>query len=102
VAKMEPWKAEDEIFQEFVTQMRISPDGKWLVWVKSTGDKEKDARVSNLYLSSLIEDKEIALTRGERPLRKSAMVAGRREDCFREFHAHGQTPSRTLRPCRYG
>jgi dipeptidyl aminopeptidase/acylaminoacyl peptidase len=63
-AKTEPWKAEDEIFQEFVTQMRISPDGKWLVWVKSTGDKEKDARVSNLYLSSLAEDKEIALTRG--------------------------------------
>ncbi len=63
-AKTEPWKAEDVIFQEFVTQMRISPDGKWLVWVKSTGDKEKDARVSNLYLSSLTEDKEIALTRG--------------------------------------
>jgi dipeptidyl aminopeptidase/acylaminoacyl peptidase len=63
-AKMEPWKAEDVIFQEFVTQMRISPDGKWLVWVKSTGDKEKDARVSNLYLSSLTEDKEITLTRG--------------------------------------
>jgi dipeptidyl aminopeptidase/acylaminoacyl peptidase len=63
-AKMEPWKAEDVIFQEFVTQMRISPDSKWLVWVKSTGDKEKDARVSNLYLSSLTEDKEIALTRG--------------------------------------
>ena len=63
-AKMEPWKAEDEILQEIVTQMRISPDGKWLVWVKSTGDKEKDARVSNLFLSSLTEDKEIALTRG--------------------------------------
>jgi dipeptidyl aminopeptidase/acylaminoacyl peptidase len=63
-AKTEPWKAEDVIFQEYVTQMRISPDGKWLVWVKSTGDKEKDSRVSNLFLSSLTEDKEIALTRG--------------------------------------
>jgi len=63
-AKTEPWKAEDVIFQEIVTQMRISPDGKWLVWVKSTGDKEKDARVSNLFLSSLTEDKEITLTRG--------------------------------------
>src|ERR1700721_338500 len=40
-AKTEPWKAEDVIFQEFVTQMRISPDSKWLVWVKSIGDKEK-------------------------------------------------------------
>ena len=63
-AKTEPWKPEDVIYQEFVSQMRISPDGKWLVWIKSTGDKEKDARVSNLYLSSLTDNKEIELTRG--------------------------------------
>jgi dipeptidyl aminopeptidase/acylaminoacyl peptidase/formylglycine-generating enzyme required for sulfatase activity len=63
-ARVEPWKAEDEIFQEYPGQLRISPDGKWLVWVKSTADKEKDARVSNLYLSSLTENKEIELTRG--------------------------------------
>ncbi len=63
-AKTEPWKAEDEIFQEYAGQLRISPDAKWLVWVKSTADKEKDARVSNLYLSSLTDNKEIALTRG--------------------------------------
>jgi Tol biopolymer transport system component len=63
-AKTEPWKAEDEVFQEYATQMRISPDAKWLVWVKSTGDKEKDSRVSNLFLSSLTENKEIELTRG--------------------------------------
>jgi dipeptidyl aminopeptidase/acylaminoacyl peptidase len=63
-AKTEPWKPEDVIYQEFVSQMRISPDGKWLVWIKSTSDKEKDARVSNLYLSSLTDNKEIELTRG--------------------------------------
>ncbi len=63
-AKKEPWKAEDEIFQEYAAQMRISPDAKWLVWIKSTADKEKDARVSNLVLSSLTENKEIELTRG--------------------------------------
>jgi dipeptidyl aminopeptidase/acylaminoacyl peptidase len=63
-AKTEPWKAEDEIFQEYAGQLRISPDAKWLVWVKSTADKEKDARVSNLFLSSLTENKEIELTRG--------------------------------------
>jgi dipeptidyl aminopeptidase/acylaminoacyl peptidase len=63
-AKMEPWKVEDEIFQEYAAQMRISPDAKWLVWVKSTGDKEKDARISNLFLSSLTDSKEIELTRG--------------------------------------
>src|ERR1700689_2757616 len=56
-SKTEPWRAEDEIFQEYAGQLRISPDAKWLVWVKSTADKEKDARVSNLVLSSLTDDK---------------------------------------------
>jgi len=63
--KKEPWKPEDIIYGESAApQTRISPDGKWLAWVKSTGDKEKDARVSNLILSSLTESKEIQLTRG--------------------------------------
>ncbi|HLK04790.1 MAG TPA: hypothetical protein VKT53_10145, partial [Candidatus Acidoferrum sp.] len=57
--KAEPWKPEDFIYSEFAGQYRISPDGKWLVWVKSVGDKEKDARVSNLFLSSLTDNKEI-------------------------------------------
>jgi dipeptidyl aminopeptidase/acylaminoacyl peptidase len=64
-SKKEPWKPEDIIYGESAApQTRISPDGKWLAWVKSTGDKEKDARVSNLILSSLTENKEIQLTRG--------------------------------------
>lgn len=63
--KKDLWKAEDIIFAESAQpQTRISPDAKWLVWVKSTGDKDKDARVSNLILSSLIENREIPLTRG--------------------------------------
>jgi len=64
-AKPEPWKSEDIIYGEYAApQTRISPDAKWLAWVKSTGDKDKDARVSNLFLSSLTENKEIQLTRG--------------------------------------
>ena len=63
--KKDPWKPEDIIYAEVVQpQTRISPDAKWLVWVKSTADKDKDARVSNLILSSLTENKEIQLTRG--------------------------------------
>jgi dipeptidyl aminopeptidase/acylaminoacyl peptidase len=58
------WKPEDVIFQELASEFLISPDNKWVVWVKSTGDKEKDERVSDLYLSSLTEKKEIELTRG--------------------------------------
>jgi dipeptidyl aminopeptidase/acylaminoacyl peptidase len=63
-AKKEPWKPEDFIYGEAVGPYRISPDAKWLAWVKSTGDKDKDARVANLFLSSLTENREIQLTRG--------------------------------------
>src|SRR5260370_1407571 len=52
--KKEPWKPEDVIYAESAApQTRISPDAKWLVWVKSTADKDKDARVSNLILSAV-------------------------------------------------
>jgi len=63
-AKTSPWKAEDVVFAEGVRQFRISPDGQWVAWVKTHGDKEKDAVVSNLYTSSLTGDQEIQLTRG--------------------------------------
>src|SRR5271163_2820208 len=63
-AKKTPWKPEDMVFTENAGEFRISPDSKWTVWVKSTTDKEKDGRVSNLYLSSLTEKKEVQLTRG--------------------------------------
>ncbi len=63
-SKTEPWRPEDIIYDDSVSDFHISPDAHWLVWVKSDGDKEKDARVSNLFLSSLTEDREIQLTRG--------------------------------------
>jgi dipeptidyl aminopeptidase/acylaminoacyl peptidase len=63
-ATKEAWKPEDFIYGETAGQFRISPDAKWGVWVKTTGDKEKDLRVSNLVLSSLTESREIPLTRG--------------------------------------
>jgi dipeptidyl aminopeptidase/acylaminoacyl peptidase len=58
------WTPEDVIFQELASEFLISPDSKWAVWVKSAADKEKDERISNLYLSSLTEKKEVELTRG--------------------------------------
>ncbi len=60
----EPWKAEDIIYAESANQYRLAPDSQSLVWVKSTGDKEKDARVSNLFLSNLTDKREVQLTRG--------------------------------------
>jgi dipeptidyl aminopeptidase/acylaminoacyl peptidase len=63
-SKKEAWKAEDFIYGETGGQFRISPDAKWVVWAKTNGDKDKDARVSNLVLSSMAENREIPLTRG--------------------------------------
>ncbi len=63
-SKTSPWKPEDAIYAESIRQFRISPDGQWVAWIKAQGDKDKDAIVSNLYLSSLTSDREIPLTRG--------------------------------------
>jgi dipeptidyl aminopeptidase/acylaminoacyl peptidase len=63
-ANQSPWTPEDVIYNAAIGQFRISPDGKWVAWTKSEGDKEKDTRISNLYLFSLSENREIQLTRG--------------------------------------
>jgi len=63
-AKKDEWKPEDVVMYESAGGFQVSPDGKWAVWVKTTADKEKDGRVSNLMLSSLTSKKEIQLTRG--------------------------------------
>src|SRR5580658_7607213 len=62
--KKNRWTPEDVVYQEDGGQFRISPDGKFALWVKGTADKEKDLRVSNLYLCNLNDGKEVQLTRG--------------------------------------
>jgi dipeptidyl aminopeptidase/acylaminoacyl peptidase len=62
--KKSPWTPEDVVYQEVANQFAISPDGKSAVWVKDTPDKEKDERVSNLYMSNLSDGKQVQLTRG--------------------------------------
>jgi len=63
-AKTSRWKAEDVIFQESINDFALSPDARSVAWIKGEGDKEKDTRVSNLFLSSLTEDRTVQLTRG--------------------------------------
>ena len=63
-AKDDQWTVDDMIAPERAEQFRISPDSRWVVWVKSLPDPDKDEMVSNLYLASLTEKKEIQLTRG--------------------------------------
>jgi dipeptidyl aminopeptidase/acylaminoacyl peptidase len=61
---LQPWKPEDFIYAESVPEYSLSPDGGSLVWIKSMGDKEKDTRVSQLFLSRITEEREVQLIRG--------------------------------------
>ena len=63
-ANKNQWTPEDIVYQEDAGQFRISPDGKFALWVKGTADKDKDLRVGNLYLSNLSDGKAVQLTRG--------------------------------------
>lgn len=47
------WTVSDVVNQESAGDLSFSPDGNSLVWVKTRPDKEKDAYVSDLYLSRL-------------------------------------------------
>jgi dipeptidyl aminopeptidase/acylaminoacyl peptidase len=59
-----PWTPDDILLAEHADQFRVSPDGKWAVWVKSQMDKDKNGRIANLFLTSLESRREIQLTRG--------------------------------------
>jgi len=63
-ADKKDWTVDDILLAERADSLRISPDGQWAVWVKRSADKDKDGAVSNLYLSSLTEKREVQLTRG--------------------------------------
>ncbi len=58
------WTVDDIVNAEEASAMRISPDCKWVAWIKRAPDKEKNELVGHLMLSSLTEAKEIQLTRG--------------------------------------
>lgn len=59
-----PWTPDDILLAEDAGGFEISPDATRVVWVKTQMDKDKGRRFSNLYLSSLQEEKEVQLTRG--------------------------------------
>ncbi len=58
------WTVDDLLLQESSGSFDISPDGDWVVWVKTKMDKKKGTRISNLVLRSLVDTTEIPLTRG--------------------------------------
>jgi dipeptidyl aminopeptidase/acylaminoacyl peptidase len=64
LSKSTPWKPEDIIFAESISDFTLSPDVRSLAWIKSEGDKDKDERISNLFLTTLSGDRTVQLTRG--------------------------------------
>ena len=57
------WKPEDFVYGDQADQVRISPDGKFALWVKTVPDRKKDSRGSYLMLSNLADSSQIQLTR---------------------------------------
>src|ERR1700735_3291 len=62
-AKPEAWTPNDMVFMDIADQFRISPDGKWALWVKTSPDVAKDSRATFLMLSSLENGTQVQLTR---------------------------------------
>ena len=57
---------EDIINTENVSDLQISPDGKFVVWVQSKANKDKDKHLSYLWIASLEKLEEpIQLTKGD-------------------------------------
>src|SRR5205823_7991662 len=61
------WTEDDIVESESVIDFRVSPDGKWVVWVKNSPDEDKTERVGQLFRASLDVGKEDHLTRGADP-----------------------------------
>jgi len=60
-----PWTSDEVINQERASDFQISPDGARAVWVKNVPDKEKDGRISHLFLTYFNRAGEtVQLTRG--------------------------------------
>ncbi len=58
-----PITVDDIVNIEFAGAFNISPDGKWVVWVKTTPDKEESKRKTNIFLSSTEDTTVLEITR---------------------------------------
>jgi len=86
------WTIDDIVNQERAADFNISPDGQMVVWVKMCLIKEKDSRVSHLFLSLTAQQKDnqpVQLTRGHNSESRPrfspsgqliAFLSGRKED----------------------
>ncbi len=59
------WTVNDVLKQESSENFNVSPDGKWVVWVKTRPCKKENRNVGDIYLTSLVDSTEVQLTRGK-------------------------------------
>jgi Tol biopolymer transport system component len=57
------WTTDDLVMAEQASGFQISPDNRWVVWVRSTPNRREDKLVTDLVLTSLSDGKEVQLTR---------------------------------------
>ena len=62
-AETQPLTVDDILYMESATSFDISPDGKWVVWVKVTVDKEKGEIKRNIRLANTGDTVTVAVTR---------------------------------------
>lgn len=58
------WTPDDVIFTESLRDVRISPDGRWAVWVHVLYDKKRNEEIDRLVRLDLTTGRETILTRG--------------------------------------
>ena len=58
------WTVDDVVGVETATDFQFAPDGRAVVWVKTTADKDKGEMVSHLVRTDLDGHRETVLTRG--------------------------------------
>ncbi len=101
-AKTSPWKPEDVVYAETINDFSLSPDAHSVVWIRGEGDKEKDERVSNLFLTSLAGRPDRAIDARQQFCFVATMVTRWGVDCFSKLDIRGKGPSRTRQGRRSG
>jgi len=64
VAMHDKWTVDDVVLAASAGDFRFSPDGRSVVWVKTTMDKDKGEQLAHLMRTDLADKKEVQLTRG--------------------------------------
>src|SRR4051812_9904578 len=60
----EKWTVDDVVNQEWIDSARFSHDGRFIVWVRYSPDKDKNEHIGQLFRTDLRSGRQVQLTRG--------------------------------------